>query len=80
MRNQKYFEMISKFHDEMPENQMLNMILGAYNEIAELEKKLTYLENRIFAAAIRTESDTDVNPQSLINESTDTVAAVSEDK
>lgn len=75
MRNQKYFEMISKFHDEMPENQMLNMILGAYNEIAELEKKVTYLENRIFAAAATREPIADQEPP--IAE--DTVAAVSED-
>ena len=78
MRNQKYFEMISKFHDEIPENQMLNMILGAYNEIAELEKKLTYLENRIFAAAVKTEPDTIMNQEPPITG--DTVAAVSEDK
>ncbi len=32
---------------------MLNLILGAYNEIAELEKKIKELEDRIFAAALK---------------------------
>lgn len=53
MRNEKYFELISKIHDQSTENQMLNLILGAYNEIAELEKKIKELEDRIFAAALR---------------------------
>lgn len=53
MRNEKYFELISKIHDQSTENQMLNLILGAYNEIAELEKKIKELEDRIFTAALR---------------------------
>lgn len=53
MRNEKYFELISKIHDQSTENQILNLILGAYNEIAELEKKIKGLEDRIFAAALK---------------------------
>lgn len=43
---------------------MLNLILGAYNEIAELEKKIKELEDRIFAAALRSGivSNEDQNP------------------
>lgn len=53
MRNQNYFEPISKLHDALPDNQMLNLILGAYNEIADLDKRFKALEDRIFAAGVQ---------------------------
>lgn len=54
MRNQKYFETISKIHDQIQDNQILNLILGAYNQIAALEAKVNELEQKIFAAALKT--------------------------
>lgn len=54
MRNQKYFEAISKVHDQVQANQILNLILGAYNQIAALEAKVNELEQKIFAAALKT--------------------------
>lgn len=53
MRNQKYFETISKIHDQIQDNQILNLILGAYNQIAALEAKVNELEQKIFAAALK---------------------------
>lgn len=53
MRNQKYFETISKAHDSLPDIQILNLILGVYNQIAALEAKVNELEQKIFAAALK---------------------------
>ena len=53
MRNPKYFEEISKVHDGLPQIQMLNLVLGAYNEVAALEQRVNQLEQKIFAAALK---------------------------
>ena len=47
MKNQHFFEQISRIHDNNYDVQLLNLILGAYQEIQELDKKNTELTTKV---------------------------------
>lgn len=53
MRNTEYFKEINNIHSNSQIVKLLNLILGAYNEIAELDQKVIELQNRIYAAALK---------------------------
>lgn len=47
MINENFFEQISRIHDDNFNMRVLNLILGAYNEIKQLDKKNAELTTKV---------------------------------
>lgn len=47
MINENFFEQISRIHDDNFNMKVLNLILGAYNEIKQLDKKNAELTTKV---------------------------------
>ena len=47
MINENFFEQISRIHDDNFNMRVLNLILGAYNEVKQLDKKNAELTTKV---------------------------------